>query len=104
MATRSLIIVKGDKKFICSYCHWNGPHNKETLEKFYNTDALAKELISFGDISQLGPKLHPTGKHTFEKPEKDVCIFYKRDRGDKLDPQVTCTMKKILDKYIDAGI
>lgn len=33
-------------------------------------------------MSQLAPKIHPSGEHSYNKPENDVCIFYNRDRNE----------------------
>jgi hypothetical protein len=43
-----------------------------------------KELIGLGDISYLGKNINPSkdSNHSFNTPEKDVTVFYHRDRGD----------------------
>jgi len=105
MSTHSLIIVKtSPRTYTSSYINWNGVSNREVLEKHYNSDVLAKELLSFGDISELREKLHPTGKHTFEEPEKGVCLFYHRDRKDRKNPQKKGSIKSIMDYYSGAFI
>jgi hypothetical protein len=67
------------------------------LRENYNSLELAAKLISYGDASSIDKKLEPTGEHTFMKPEKDVCVFYHRDRGDDwFHCQSTCYTKKEL--------
>ena len=86
MSTRSAIgMEKKDGKVICIYCHFDGYPSGvgETLKNFYNSETKVKELIALGDISSLGPKLYPTGEHSFEKPEHGVTVAYGRDRGEK---------------------
>ena len=72
MATRSTIALEledGTVKQI--YSHWDGYVQGvgEMLLKYYNTPALAAELISMGDLSSLESSLETT-------------VFYERDRGE----------------------
>lgn len=85
MATRSAIgILRGD---VCQavYCHWDGDpsYNGRILQEHYDNDRTGT-LISYGDMSSLAPKIVPTegSGHSFDKPEKGVCIFYGRDRNE----------------------
>ena len=59
-------------------------------------------LISGGDASSIGSKFYPTSEnHSFDNPEKDVCVFYHRDRGeDWTDTRPTIYSKNlVLDIY-----
>ena len=63
------------------YPEWAGKH----LKKFYNNPMKAKELLKLGrsGISSIGKKIKGSKSHSFEKPDKDVTVFYGRDRGEK---------------------
>lgn len=88
MATRASITVRLNEKIRLSvYSHWDGYPDGvgKLLKENYNTKAKALELVSYGDISSLRERLKPKKDetHTFEKPIKDVTIFYGRDRDEK---------------------
>lgn len=95
MGTRSTIAVQhADGTVSQVYSHWDGylDHNGKLLVAHYNTLELAEELVSLGDISSLGERIHPTAPlgigHSFDKPEPGVTIYYGRDRGeDGVAPQ-----------------
>ena len=56
----------------------------------YNNIEKVEELLSFGDMSCLEEKIHPSGIHNFKISENGVTVFYGRDRGDSnVDAQVT---------------
>lgn len=85
MSTRSAIgMLYGE---ICKavYCHYDGypEFNGRILQEHYNVEKT-NALISYGDMSVLAPKIVPTegSEHSFDKPEKGVCIFYSRDRNE----------------------
>lgn len=90
MATRSRIgRLNADGTVTSIYCHWDG-YNTEPygvgyiLRTYYNDANLVDELIRLGDISSLGKKLYPeTNTHSFDNPEKDVTLAYRRDRKEK---------------------
>ena len=87
MATRSNIVIKRKNGKVNSiYCHWDGylSHNgKILLENYQDIDKINK-LIELGDISSLAENVEPTtDKHSFDNPEKNVVIAYKRDRGEE---------------------
>jgi hypothetical protein len=70
MATRSNIgvqLANGD--LVSVYCHWDGASHLPTLKKYYNTQELAEQLVSFGDISSLS--------------ETGTTVYYGRDRGEQ---------------------
>lgn len=85
MATRSRIAIENaDGTFTSVYCHWDGypSHNGQILFDCYNTHAEVRELLSYGGLSVLGPKIGT--KHDFESRDaKGQCTFYKRDRGEE---------------------
>ena len=86
MSTNCGIALRAGETFTTIYCHWDG-HPRTMLpilRENYGSFELANKLISMGDDSSINKKLEPTPgvAHTFMKPEKDVCVFYHRDRGD----------------------
>lgn len=101
MSTNSGIALRSGETFQTIYCHWDG-HPRTMLpilRENYNSVELAAKLISYGDASSIDKKLDPTPgvAHTFMMPEKDVCIFYHRDRGDDwFSCQPACYTKKEL--------
>jgi hypothetical protein len=85
MATRSRIgLMLEDGTIKHSYCHFDGyPKGVgHTLVGHYSDIEKVKELLNFGDMSFLSPKVNPEGEHSFGNPEKDVTVFYGRDRGE----------------------
>ena len=101
MSTNSGIALRSGETFQTIYCHWDG-HPRTMLpilRENYNSLELAAKLISYGDASYIDKKLEPTPgvAHTFMLPEKEVCVFYHRDRGDDLiSCQSVCYTKKEL--------
>jgi hypothetical protein len=103
MATRSSIAVQHEDSYISQiYCHSDGylSWNGAKLLQHYNTFELASELVSHGDASVIYGRIHPTGEHSFNKPESGVCIFYGRDRGEK---HVSPTVYMSMNEYIKNG-
>ena len=85
MGTRSNIIVKrADGKFHRIYTHWDGylSHMGAILQKHYNSQKKAESLVSFGDISSIGPSNKKPKGHTFDKPREGYTVYYGRDRGE----------------------
>lgn len=85
MATRSTIAVQLEDGTVQQvYCHWDGylSNNGRILHSYYNSFALAKELVQLGDISTLGRRAIPFLAHSFDNPEKDTTVYYGRDRGE----------------------
>ncbi len=73
MSTRSsIVLLHKDGNLQGIYCHNDGylSHVGETLFDCYNTTKSIKQLLSFGDISELSSCI-------------DACYFYGRDRGEK---------------------
>ena len=86
MATRSNIAYKTPEgKIRSAYCHYDGypEHNGEMLRRHYMDPDKVKMLVDLGSMSTLAPQVNPkTTKHSFDTPEKDVTVFYNRDRGE----------------------
>ena len=88
MGTRSEIgILNKDGTVTSIYCHWDGcpEYNGAILSKYYTDEKIVRELIKNGDLSSLGQNIEPNKdlEHSFENPQKDVCIYYHRDRGEE---------------------
>ncbi len=93
MATTGTIsVLKADGSVASIYSHWdNYPDwNGKLLLKHYNTQELAEQLVSLGNISSLGKRIEPTpdALHNFETPERGTTVYYGRDRGE--DDQEPC--------------
>ena len=99
MATRSRIgLTLEDGTIKHSYCHFDGyPHGVgHTLVKHYSDIEKVKELLGFGDMSFLAPKVTPDGIHNFDTYEQDVTVFYGRDRAETGVDSVTTSMDEYL--------
>mgnify|MGYP007089590754 FL=1 len=90
MSTRSYICMEvGDNQYKTIYCHSDGylSNNGALLLKYYSDRKTVERLLERGDLSSLKEKIEPEpGRpHSFDwdKRQKDVCVFYGRDRGDK---------------------
>lgn len=84
--------------YLTIYCHWDGylSHNGKLLYENYNSVDKVLKLIKGGDLSSLAEKIEPdtTLPHTFNEPQNNVCVYYKRDRGDKnCEPQISFSRK-----------
>ena len=93
MATRSTIAVQqADGTVSQIYAHWDGylDGNGQLLQTYYNSQELAEALVSLGSISSLAERRDPLGTtHTYDTPEKDVTVYYGRDRGEtEVEPTV----------------
>lgn len=89
MSTRSLICKElPDGQYYGVYCHSDGylTFNGAMLIDHYSDSEKVDELLSFGDMSCLGKKIHPDPSiphaFDFDKRQADVCVFYGRDRGE----------------------
>lgn len=87
MATRSAIIMKDGDTYKGIYCHWDGYPSGvgEILKHHYIDTGKVRELISLGDVSSLRENVHPSSgsNHSFNDPEDNVTVAYKRDRGEE---------------------
>ena len=91
----------GENTYKAVYCHYDGylAYNGAMLLEYYNTKERVEELISLGNISSLREKITPEkgSTHSFDKPDKDVTVFYGRDRGEKGQEAFTCTEEELKD-------
>lgn len=88
MSTRSYIAInKGNGKYLTAYCHHDGylSYVGAVLQKYYTNPIRVSRLIQSGDMSILAPHICPTedSEHSFDMPDKGVCVFYGRDRGEQ---------------------
>ena len=87
MGTRSTIALEyADGTVGQVYCHWDGylEHNGQILLEHYSDPFKLQRLINCGDLSSLAPEVSPEPytTHDFNEPQKGVCVFYGRDRGE----------------------
>ena len=91
MSTTSRITIEIGKENNVStyksvYCHHDGYLSGvgKMLLEYYKDVETAALLITFGDMSCLRKNIYPDSSkpHTFDKPQKDVCVFYCRDKGE----------------------
>jgi hypothetical protein len=85
MGTRSAIGMQFGDIIKAVYCHWDGypEYVGAILHKHYNRTKTA-HLLSLGNLSSLGELIEPDPEfpHSFEHRQKDVCVFYGRDRNE----------------------
>jgi len=85
MSTNSSIIVKySDTEFRSIYVHYDGYLEGVgmSLFKHYNSDELAKSVISLGNLSGLYESMECPKGHTYDTPVCGYSIAYGRDRGE----------------------
>ena len=85
MGTRSTIgILNDDGSITGIYCHWDGypEYVGKILLNHYTNPSVINELMNLGDLSSLGENVYPTESHTYDNPQKKVCVAYGRDRGE----------------------
>lgn len=86
MSTHCNIAVKTEEGYETIYVHYDGyeSHMYPMLTNNYNSEESAKALVDLGDASSIEKHLEPLpgSTHTFDSPEKDVSVFYHRDRGE----------------------
>ena len=110
MATRSNIgIVNEDGSITGIYCHFDGypEYVGKMLLNHYNNDDIVNGLMNLGDLSILSESLYSTtginlysdnNHHTFDNPQKGVCVAYGRDRGEQ---NVDSVIYDVLGQYED---
>lgn len=108
MSTRSFICKEQpDGSYYGIYCHSDGylTYNGAMLLDHYSDAQKVDELFSFGDLSILREKIHPdpTREHSFDydKQQRDVCVFYGRDRGEKETSARILTPEMIKDSWCE---
>ena len=86
MATRGNIgIVNEDGSITAIYVHWDSyPEyvGKILLNHYTDVDWIHM-LMNLGNLSILAENMNPTGPHSFNNPQKGVCVAYGRDRGEQ---------------------
>lgn len=100
MSTRSMILIEQeDKKYLGIYCHSDGylTHNGAMLLDHYNERKKVQELLMHGDLSYLSQRINPdpSREHSFDKPQRGVCIFYGRDRGESSTEATNVTLEEL---------
>ena len=90
MSTPSVIACHTEDGYLSIYCHNDGypDHMLSMLKNNYNSPEKAQDLVSLGDASCIYERLVPSkdSGHSFDHPERGVCIFYTRDRGEPWTP------------------
>ena len=109
MATRCAIgFINDENKIIAKYSHYDGypEYTGAMLNEFYSDDNRVKEMVMLGDQSVLMKEYIPTSDdHSFETPEKDVTVFYGRDRGEtRVEPRGPFNdILEFVEHYLSAG-
>ena len=89
MSTQCGIAIKTEKGYETIYVHSDGypEYMWPMLTENYNSEELAKKLVSFGDASYIAENIEPQGPsdHSFANPDHSVSCFYHRDRGERWD-------------------
>lgn len=100
MSTQCGVAIKTEKGYETIYVHSDGypDYMWPMLTENYNSEELARKLVSFGDASYIDKKLEPTSDfHKFNTPEPDVSMFYHRDRGEAWeDVRPFCYRKSVV--------
>jgi len=101
-STRAQIgIIDKKGKITSVYLHWGDESGVINKLNYYNSTEKVKELLDLGKygISDLG-KYCGTTKQNFYTPEdKNSCIFYGRDRGERDNSETNGNINN-LDTYI----
>lgn len=108
MSTQCGISIKTEKGYETIYVHSDGypEYMWPMLTEHYNSEELAKKLVSFGDASCIDERLEPTpgSGHCFDHRENGVCVFYNRDRGEQNTGPNCYDRKLVLNMYYYAYI
>jgi hypothetical protein len=98
MSTNSTIAVKTNNGYKSIYVHNDGyfDYMYPMLDTWYISQERAEALVNLGDASFIAKRLVPSkdSGHSFDHPEKDVSIFYHRDRGELWRHNAPCLMSK----------
>ncbi|MCX8580097.1 post-segregation killing protein PndC [Gilliamella sp. B3482] len=97
MATRSNICVKVGDVYRTVYCQWDGylAHNGAILFEYYDSQELAEELVSHGDMLTLDKKCSKPNGHSYENPVDGYTVYYGRDRGEKNTGYIESTTRPL---------
>lgn len=107
MATRSFIGMLENGVLRGIYCHWDGypSNNGNILVNHYTNVQKIKELIDLGSLSSLGENVNPTDEnHSWNNPQKGVCVAYHRDRDEDLAIDEFKNLDEIHDYFDDNWI
>lgn len=106
MSTQCGIAIKTEKGYETIYCHHDGypEYMWPMLTGNYNSEELAKKLISMGDASYIAENIETNLPHSFDRPRYDTCCFYHRDRGEDYSKTLYPTKQELLDTYYYAYI
>lgn len=103
MSTPCYIACHTEDGYLTIYCHNDGypDHMLSMLKTNYNSQQKAQDLVSLGDASCIYERMVPSrdSGHSFDHPERGVCIFYTRDRGEPWTqnaPSVLVTKQQVL--------
>jgi hypothetical protein len=99
MSTTSTIAFEVNNQVKQITCHWDGGLNYVglILVEHYSDINKIEKLIDLGNLSSLGPNIEPTGDHSFDEPERSVCVFYGRDRGES---STRCNVYEDINEYM----
>ena len=104
MSTQCGVAIKTERGYETIYVHSDGypEYMWPMLTEHYNSEEMAKKLVSFGDASFIAEKLETDLPHSFDKPQYDTCCFYHRDRGERWTDVAPTTYetKKELGEYL----
>ena len=93
MSTNCIIAMQKENGGIEGiYCHWDGCLEGvgRILLGHYDIEKVRK-LLSLGSISSLGEEIEPSegAEHSYDDPFPGVTVAYRRDRGEKREPNFT---------------
>lgn len=104
MSTSAAVAIRtATKGYKAIYVHNDGyfSYMYPMLSENYASLERAEAIVSFGDASFIAKRIMPSqdSDHSFDNPEKDVCIFYHRDRGEpwcRNEPTFCLTKDEVL--------
>lgn len=104
MATRSLIgkLDSETKKVKYIYCHYDGhlDHNGRILVDHYNTPEKVDQLLELGNLSVLGPEIGEKQDFNSHQNNKNYCLAFGRDRGEKKQEARTVLLEDYKSEYV----
>lgn len=104
MSTSSLIGIQIEDNVKYIYCHWDGypSHHGPILNQYYNNEHIVNKLIDMGDLSVLSKYIAPINPpHSFLNPDKDICVFYGRDKGESDTGPITISLQEFLNPELE---
>jgi hypothetical protein len=107
MGTHAALIIQDEKsgKFLGTYVQYDGYMDGvgKILYTYHNSVENAQKLISLGDASAIYANIDPPEgvEHSYRSSAPDTCIFYHRDRGERLIVRKSRSFKGVIE---DLGI